>query len=565
MTMSNHTEVKEMGARSLEGKNGLKAYALFLGLWLASVGAQGAWGQLTYERLLKAVDEPHNWLTYSGDYSGRRYSLLKQIHTGNVEQLAVQWVFQTRTPDKFEATPLVIDGLMYLSAPESHAYALDAGTGRLIWSYQHKLPEKIPLCCGLPNRGLAALGDKVFLATLDAHLVALDSKTGDVVWDVAADDYRKGYSFTAAPLVVKDKVVVGVSGGEYGIRGFIDAYDAETGKRAWRFYTIPGPGEPGNETWAGDSWKSGGAPAWLTGSYDPELNLIYWGTGNPGPDLYGGDRKGDNLYSDSVVALDTDTGRLKWHYQFTPHDLHDWDSTQIPMLLDLEYQGRPRKLLAFANRNGFFYLLDRTNGKFLLGKPFVRVTWANEIGPDGRPLRLPNGDPTEEGNYVCPGVIGGTNWMSPSFHPQTGYFYVAAREQCDIYFTSPQKHREGQIFFGSAFQSKPGEKGWGALRAIDPLTGDIKWEFKHHSPPWGGTLATAGGLVFAGDQEGYLLAFDARSGKHLWHLQTGSPLIAAPMTYALDGKQYVVIPSGGALFAFGLPDSVLAKGGSGKR
>ena len=354
MTMRNHKEVEEMGARSLEEKNGLKAYALFLALWLASAGAQGAWGQVTYERLLKAVDEPHNWLTYSGDYSGQRYSLLKQIHTGNVEQLAVQWVFQTRTPDKFEATPLVIDGLMYLSAPESHAYALDAGTGRLIWSYQHKLPEKIPLCCGLPNRGLAALGDKVFLATLDAHLVALDSKTGDVVWDVAADDYRKGYSFTAAPLVVKDKVVVGVSGGEYGIRGFIDAYDAKTGKRAWRFYTIPGPGEPGNETWPGDSWKSGGAPAWLTGSYDPELNLIYWGTGNPGPDLYGGDRKGDNLYSDSVVALDADTGRLKWHYQFTPHDLHDWDSTQIPMLLDLEYQGRPRKLLAFANRNGFF-------------------------------------------------------------------------------------------------------------------------------------------------------------------------------------------------------------------
>ena len=422
MTMSNHTEVEEVGARSSEGKTGLKAYALFLVLWLASVGAQGAWGQVTYERLLKAVDEPHNWLTYSGDYSGRRYSLLKQIHTGNVEQLAVHWVFQTRTPDKFEATPLVIDGIMYLSAPEGHAYALDAGTGRLIWSYQYKLPRENATLLWPANRGLAALGDKVFLATLDAHVVALDSKTGDVVWDVAADDYRKGYSFTSAPLVVKDKVVVGVSGGEYGIRGFIDAYDTETGKHAWRFYTIPGPGEPGNETWPGDSWKAGGAPAWLTGSYDPELNLIYWGTGNPGPDLYGGDRKGDNLYSDSVVALDADTGKLKWYYQFTPHDLHDWDSTQIPMLLDLEYQGRPRKLLAFANRNGFFYLLDRTNGKFLLGKPFVRVTWANEIGPDGRPVRLPNGDPTEEGNYVCPGVIGGTNWMSPSFHPQNGLF-----------------------------------------------------------------------------------------------------------------------------------------------
>jgi alcohol dehydrogenase (cytochrome c) len=564
MSVGNYKEDEKVRASKRARQTGLRMWALVVSLWLAGAGTQGAWGQVTYERLLKAADEPHNWFTYSGDYSGRRYNLLKQIHTGNVEQLAVHWVFQTRTPDKFEATPLVIDGIMYLSAPEGHAYALDAGTGRLIWSYQYKLPDKMPLCCGLPNRGLAALGDKVFLATLDAHVVALDSKTGDVVWDVAADDYRKGYSFTSAPLVVKDKVVVGVSGGEYGIRGFIDAYDAETGKRAWRFYTIPGPGEPGNETWAGDSWKTGGAPAWLTGSYDPELNLIYWGIGNPGAVLYGGDRKGDNLYSDSVVALDADTGKLRWYYQFTPHDLHDWDAAQIPVLLDMEYQGRPRKLLAFANRNGFFYLLDRTDGKFLLGKPFIHVTWANEIGPDGRPVLLPNGDPTEEGTYICPGPAGGTNWMSPSFHPQTGYLYVPTHEECQTYFSSPQKYQPGQMFFGSTFQTKPGEKGWGAVRAIDPLTGEIKWEFKHHSPPWAGTLATAGGLVLTGDHEGYLLAFDAKSGKHLWHLQTGSPVVAAPMTYALDDKQYVVIPSGGALFALALPDGILAKEGQGK-
>ena len=565
MRMSNYMEVEEMGARRLEGKAGLKTYALFLSLWLASVGIQGAWSQVTYERLLKATDEPHNWFTYSGDYSGRRYNLLKQIHTGNVEHLAVQWVFQTGATGKFEATPLVIDGIMYLSGQGNRAFALDAHTGRLIWRYQRTLPDNLLLCCGEVNRGLAALGDKVFLATLDAHVVALDAKTGSVIWDVAAEDYRKGCSFTAAPLVVKDKVVVGVSGGEYGIRGFIDAYDAETGKRAWRFYTIPGPGELGNETWAGDSWKSGGAPAWLTGSYDPELNLIYWGTGNPGPNFYGGDRKGDNLYSNSVVALDADTGKLKWYFQFTPHDLHDWDSTQIPVLLDLEYQGRPRKLLAFANRNGFFYLLDRTDGKFLLGKPFVHVTWAKEIGPDGRPVLLPNGDPSPEGNYVCPGIIGGTNWFSPSFSPRTGYFYVAAREQCDIYFSSPQKYQLGQVFVGSTMHPKPGDESWGALRAIDPLNGEIKWEFKHHSAPWAGTLTTAGGLVFTGDQEGYLLAFDAQSGKHLWHLQTGSPVIAAPMTYALDGKQYVVIPSGGALFAVALPDGILAKESPGKR
>ena len=554
----------EMGAGRLEGKTGLKTYALFLSLWLASVGAQGAWSQVTYERLLKAADEPHNWLTYSGDYSGRRYNLLKQIHTGNVEHLAVQWVFQTSATGNFQATPLVIDGVMYLTGQGNRAFALDARTGRLLWRYQRTLPDNLLLCCGEVNRGLAALGDKVFMATLDAHVVALDAKTGSVIWDVATEDYHKGYSFTAAPLVIKDKVVVGVSGGEYGIRGFIDAYDAETGKRAWRFYTIPAPGELGNATWAGDSWKSGGAPAWLTGSYDPELNLIYWGTGNPAPNFYGGDRKGDNLYSNSVVALDADTGKLKWYFQFTPHDLHDWDSTQIPVLVDLEYQGRPRKLLAWANRNGFFYLLDRTDGKFLFGKPFIHVTWAKEIGPDGRPVLLPNGDPTPEGNYVCPGVIGGTNWMSPSFHPQTGYFYVAVREQCDIYFTSPQKYREGQLFVGSTLHTKPGDESWGALRAIDPLNGEIKWEFKHHSAPMAGTLTTAGGLVFTGDQEGYLLACEAKSGKHLWHLQTGFPVAAAPMTYALDGKQYVVIAAGSALFAVALPDGILAKESLGK-
>ena len=565
MRLSNDKENEEMGASKLARQTGLRMCALLVSLWLAGAGANSAWAQVSYERLLKAAQEPHNWLTYSGDYSGRRYNLLKQIHTGNVEHLAVQWVFQTGATGKFQATPLVIDGVMYLTGQGNRAFALDARTGRLLWRYQRTLPDKLPLCCGEVNRGLAALGDKVFLATLDAHVLALDAKTGNVVWDVEAEDYRKGHIFTSAPLVVKDKVVVGVSGGEYGIRGFIDAYEAETGKRAWRFDTIPSPGEPGNETWAGDSWKSGGAPAWLTGSYDPELNLIYWGVGNPGPDLYGGDRKGDNLYSDSVVALDADTGKLKWYFQFTPHDLHDWDAAQIPVLLDLEYQGRPRKLMAWANRNGFFYLLDRTDGKFLFGKPFVHVTWAKEIGPDGRPVRLPNGDPTPEGTYICPGPAGGTNWMSPSFSPQTGYFYVPAREECAIYFNSPQKFRPRQWFFGSAFQVKPDEKSWGALRAIDPKTGQIKWEFKHHSPTWGGTLATAGGLVFAGDQEGYLVAFDAKSGKHLWHLQTGSPVAAAPMTYALDGKQYVVIAAGSALFAVALPDSILAKESPGKQ
>jgi alcohol dehydrogenase (cytochrome c) len=450
---------------------------------------------------------------------------------------------------------------MYLTAQDNRAFALDARTGRALWRYQRRLPEKVN---GV-NRGFGMLGNKLFMATLDAHVIALDAKTGSVVWDVEAADYRKGYSFTLAPLVVKDKVIVGVSGGEYGIRGFIDAYDAETGRRAWRFYTIPGPGEPGHETWSGDSWKTGGAPAWLSGTFDPELNLVYWGLGNPGPDFYGAERQGDNLYSCSVVAIEPDTGRLKWYFQFTPHDVHDWDANEIPVLLDLEWGGRVRKLMVQANRNGFYYVLDRTNGQFLLGKPFARVTWASGLGPDGRPVRVPNTDPTPDGNYACPGIVGATNWWSPSYSPQTGLFYVAVREQCDKYFSVAQPFKEGRLWFGGGIQAVPGDEAWGALRALDPRTGELKWEFKYHTPPWAGTLATAGGLVFAGEMDGHLMAFDARTGKELWHKQTGAAVWASPMTYAVAGKQYVVIPSGAALFAFALPDSVIAKEASNRR
>ncbi len=533
---------------------------------LLPIGCAGlARSQVTYDRLLKADQEPHNWLTYSGSYSGWRYSALQQITALNVQRLEVQWVFQTAAVGKFETTPLVVDGVLYGTGQDDRAFAVDARTGRAIWRYQRPLPEKVRACCGMVNRGFAALGDKVFLATLDAHLVALDSKSGNVVWDVEAADYRKGYAFTVAPLAVKHKVIVGVAGGEYSVRGFIDAYDADTGKRAWRFYTIPGPGEPGNETWEGDSWKTGGAPAWVTGTYDPALNLVYWGTGNPGPDVAGEVRKGDNLYSDCVVALDADTGMLKWYYQFTPHDVHDWDSTEVPVLLDMDLAGEPRKLLAQANRNGFFYVLDRANGKFLLAKAFAQITWAKEIGPDGRPVLLPGTDPTPEGNRVCPGVAGATNFMSPSYDPQTGLFYVAAREQCDNVSVFPQPYREGRLYWGSIFSPSIGEKDRGALRALDPQTGKIKWEFQYYSAPWGGVLSTAGGVVFAGDSEGNLIAFDARTGKDLWHFQTGLAIYASPMTYAVGGKQYVVIPSGSALFAFVLPESELAKGTQEKR
>jgi alcohol dehydrogenase (cytochrome c) len=524
----------------------------------AGGGSSGAVG-VTSARLLKAADDARNWLMYSGDYAGRRYSNLKQISTDNVRQLGTQWVFQAGVPGMLETTPLVIDGMMYVTGANSVAWALDARTGRVLWRYRHRLPKKMSLCCGPENHGVAALGDKVYLATLDAHLVALDAKSGAVVWDVQADDYRKGYSFSVAPLAVKDKIIVGVAGGEYGVRGFIDAYDAETGKRMWRFYTTPAPGEPGSNTWEGDSWKIGGAPAWLTGTYDPALNLTYWGIGNPGPDLHGDNRKGDNLYSDSVVALDVDTGRLRWHFQFTPHDVHDWDATQIPMLLDARVNGEARKLLVMANRNGFFYGLDRANGKFLFAKPFAKVTWASGIAPDGRPIVLPNTDPTPEGNNVCPGVAGATNWMSPSHSPQTGLFYVTAREQCDTYYANPQPYREGRLFFGSTNHAVPGEHRWGALRALDPTTGELKWEFKTFRPSSSGTLATAGGLVFTGDREGYAFAVDAKTGKLVWKAYTGGAVNATPITYSIDGRQYVAVASGSTLFSFGLPAEGIRK------
>jgi alcohol dehydrogenase (cytochrome c) len=394
------------------------------------------------------------------------------------------------------------------------------------------------------------------MGTLDAHVVALDAKTGRVRWDVSAAEAGSGYSFTGAPLVVKDKVIVGIAGGEYGIRGFIDAYEAETGKRAWRFYTIPAEGEPGNDTWKGDSWKRGGAPAWVTGSYDPELNTLYWGTGNPGPQIYGPNRLGDNLYSDSLVALDPDTGKLKWHFQFTPHDVHDWDSVHVPVLIDQTFEGQPRKLVAVANRNGFFYLLDRTNGKFLLGKPYTEVTWAKGVDANGRPIVLPNTDPTAEGTRVCPGGVGGTNWHSSSYSPKTGLYYLFSKEQCTAFLADEKlepPHRPGRLYIGSGFFPMPQEKDAGAVRAVEPTTGKIRWEFKHFSGAWAGVFSTAGGLVFSGDGQGNFIALDASSGRDLWHVLLGAPIVTAAMSYGVEGRQQVSILSGGSLFTFALP------------
>jgi alcohol dehydrogenase (cytochrome c) len=510
--------------------------------------------QVSYERLLGSANEPQNWLTYSGSYSGLRYSALDQIKTSNAARLGLQWVFQVADVGQFETSPIVVDGILYGTGQDNRAFALDARTGRPIWRYHRKLPSILQTCCGRVNRGLAILGDKLFMATLDAHVIALDAKTGNVIWDATAADYRRGYTFTLAPLVVKDEVIVGASGGEYGIRGFIDAYDAATGRRVWRFDTVPGPGQPGHTSWAGDSWKTGGAPAWLTGSFDPKLNLIFWPTGNPGPVMYGGERKGDNLYSGCMLALDADTGKLKWYFQFTPHDVHDYDAAQVPVLVDADWDGQPRKLMIQANRNGFLYVLDRTDGKFLSATAFGHVTWAKAIAPDGRPIVNPAAEPKMAATTVCPGALGLTNWFSPSYDPVTKLLYVATSTECDIFTGAPQQYRVGHDFVGSTDFADPAERPAGALKALDPFTGEEKWAFKYFSAPNGGALSTAGGVVFAGDSDGNFIALDARTGQDLWHRQLGAAIYSSAVTYQQDGRQFVIIPAGSALFAFAISE-----------
>jgi alcohol dehydrogenase (cytochrome c) len=523
----------------------------------AVAGATLAAQDISSKDLLDGLANPARWLSYSGDYSGRRHSPLTQITPANAAGLAAQWSFQTQIGGhKFEASPIVIDGILYVTGPLNNAWAIDGKTGRQIWRYQRSLPPQgeLRVCCGLVNRGFAALGDRLFMTTLDAHLVALDRKTGKVIWDIEMAEHTQGYAATVAPLIVKDKVVVGIAGGEYAIRGFIDAYEPGDGSRAWRFWTVPAPGEPGSETWPAEVWERGGGPTWLTGTYDPELNLLYWGTGNPNPDFYGADRKGDNLYTNSLVALDADTGAIRWHFQFTPHDEHDWDANQIPVLADVTVEGQPRRVVMVANRNGFLYVLDRTNGKFLRASPFVKQTWAKEIGPDGRPVELPDQRPTPKGTLTCPDLFGGTNFMSPSYDPATGLFYVTVRETCQVYIAQapPPGYKAGDRVMGGSIRPM-NEWRWGALRAVDPLTGELKWEVRHESPAWAGVLTTASGVVFSGDNEGSFFAADSRSGRVLMVYQVGAALYAPPATYMIDDRQYVAIAAGSTLTAFALP------------
>ncbi len=514
-------------------------------------------GGLTYDRIRNSQAEPQNWLTYWGDYGGRHFSSLDQINTANVGQLQAKWAAQMPGNGVVESVPLVVDGVMYTTGPPGQVFALDARTGRQIWRYQRTQKVVNPYESNRVNRGVAMLGNRLFFGTLDAALVALDARTGTPLWEVQVADAMKGYSITSPPLVVKDKVITGISGGEYGIRGFIDAYDASTGERVWRFYTTPGPGEFGNDTWEGDSWQRGGAPTWLTGSYDPELNTLYWTVGNPGPDLNGEARKGDNLFSCSVLALDPDTGQRKWHYQFTPNDTHDWDATEDLVLVDRVYRGENRKLLMQANRNGVFYVLDRVDGKFLFAAPFVRASWVKGWDENGRPITTPGWQSTPEGSVVFPALGGGTNFQAPSYSPLTGWLYLAYHDGGARYSSGPAPYEPGKQYWGRGSAGGPpgGAPESQGVEAIDPETGKIQWKFElTQNSLQSGVLATTGGLLFAASREGNLIALDAKTGRALWHFQAGAEITSSPMSYSVDGKQYVAVSSAGVLYSFALPD-----------
>ena len=523
----------------------------------AQAPAEGApmFTPVTWERLVDAADEPHNWLMYNGTLDSQRFSRLDRIDRSNVADLELKWAHHIPQLDRAETTPLVVDGVMFITESPSNVVAVDAATGRPFWRYDHPLPDDLRICCGRNNRGVAILDELLFMSTLDAHLVAIDARTGSLVWNREVADHRGGYSKTAAPLVVKDRIVTGIAGGEFGIRGFLDAYDARTGELEWRTYTIPGPDHPDNLTWAGDSWRTGGSPTWITGSYDPELNLVYWGTGNPGPDWNGEVRPGDNLYSDSVLALDGDTGEMSWYFQFTPHDIHDWDAIQIPVLADIELDGEPRQAMLWANRNGFYYTLDRATGEFLLGEAFAHQTWAEGLDSNGRPIRRPNTSPSRTGTLVAPIAGGATNWWSPAYSPRTGLLYVNAFDGEALFFIRDEEYVEGDTYLGGGTETPlPIDHYHSAIRAIDPATGEVRWEFPMTPRSRAGVLATAGDLVFSASVDGYFYALDAENGAPLWQISLGGRVNASPMSYAVGGRQYVTMTIGNTLYTFGLDE-----------
>ena len=495
-----------------------------------------------------------NWTSYNGDYTGRRYSALREINAANVRQLRAAWVFHPGNSQNLEATPVVIQGVMFVTSAND-VFALDARTGRQLWHYHR------PVSSGLlddaaahKNRGVAVWQNSVFVETDDAHLLSLDARSGGLLWEVEYADKTKGYGATSAPLVVANQVVVGTSGGDSGVRGFVAAYDAATGKKKWQRWTIPGPGESGSSSWPGDSYLHGGGTTWMPGTYDPALNALYWTTSNASPDFVGDSRPGDDLYTACVLAIAPDTGQLKWYFQFTPHDLYDYDATETPVLVDTIENGTVQHLLLQANRNGYFYVLDRTNGKFLRATPFVeKLNWAEGVDASGRPI-LTGRIPSPEGTYVCPGINGATNWFSPSYNPDTGLFYVLALESCDLFFAKTSKFVPGETFYNTGTTLPATEKSQKILLALSTSDGKVVWSYPQIGTgrSWAGTLTTAGGLLFFGNDSESFEAVDASTGQQLWHFNTGQTIRASPMTYSVDGVQYVTVSAGSDVFSFSL-------------
>jgi alcohol dehydrogenase (cytochrome c) len=515
-----------------------------------AIGATAAdsFKPVTQDRLLRAAENPNDWLIYGGNYAGTWFTPLKQIDTTNVGKLAPAWAFSMGVLGGQDGIPVVNNGVMYVTSAWSKLFALDAKTGTLLWMYEADLPENIAavLCCDVVNRGVAVLGDRVFWATLDGHLLALDAKSGKVIWNVTVADWQAGYTLTAAPLIVKDKVLIGPGGGEFGIRGFLVAYDADTGKEAWKTYTVPAPGEPGSETWPGntEAWRHGGGATWLTGAYDPELDLVYWGTSNPSPVFYGPQRQGDNLYTSSMLALDVDTGKIKWHFQFTPHDVWDYDGVNQPMLLDNVRLADGRvidKALAQANRNGHFYLLDRTNGQVVYAHPFIHVDSIKVDPVTGKmaPLKFATPDAPV---VACGHGTAGKEWVSMAYSPLTHFVYVPAIEMCGKFFALDLDYQKGKPYYGGGHERVPPASGH--VTAIDLATGKAAWRYDTPWPMYAGVLATGGGVLFVGNPQGELEALDQKTGRKLWGFKTGSGIVTNPMSFAVDGRQYVAISSG---------------------
>ncbi len=503
---------------------------------------------VTFERLKDAAREPQNWLTYGGTYQFWRYSELDQINRTNIRRLAPVWTFETGVIDGgLQATPLVVDGVLYLSSSWNRVFAINAATGEEIWHYFPPRPKNIAELYAPWNRGVAVADGMVFMGTLDNHVVALDAKTGREVWKVEVESVEQcGCNITGAPLVVNSKVIVGVTGGDSAHRGYLNAFDTRTGRHVWRFWTVPGPGQPGHETWRGDSWRYGGGSTWLTGSYDPDLNLLYWGVGNPAADFYGESRKGDNLYTDSVIALDPDSGKLKWHYQLIPYDVWDWDAGYEIVLADLEVNGAKRKVLVNPNKGGYTWVLDRVTGEFLNAWPLAEnINWITGIDEEGNLIGRKEakvGEPT----IICPPIGGGRSWNHGSYSPKTGFFYSTGIEWCQTLTVVPQDPQQGQGYFGGLFTLAPPEKGepGGHLSAYDPITGKRHWIYRSKYPLLASQLATAGDLLFTGDALGRFFALDTQTGEELWSFRTGSGHRGSPITYAVDGKQYIAVPVG---------------------